>query len=332
MRKTTKSFGEQTVLNHINLTIQRGERFAVIGANGEGKTTLAKLMAGVLKPDSGQRVLGTGVRVGYFAQQQLELLNPLHTVLESLGSVSGDMGQGQLRSLLGAFLFRKDEVEKRVSILSGGERSRLLLCQLLVQQANFLLLDEPNNHLDIQGRRVLEEALKRYGGTICLVSHDRHLINAIADKILVVTDGGVEMFHGNYDDYQEIWRKRIQSLSPLPATEPNSGEPGSVTKKSKEQKRMEANWRNELHRQKAPFTTRLEQLEQEIERITFRLEELNRRLAQPDTYEDGGNVMEINREYLELKNSLKDHNQQWEETALELEMLEESFWAEKSLD
>ena len=331
LRKTSKSYGEQPVFNDINLTIQRGERFAVIGANGNGKTTLAKLMAGVLTPDSGKRVIGTGVRIGYFAQQQLELLNPQQTVLESLSSVAGDMGQGQLRSLLGAFLFRKDDVEKRVSVLSGGERSRLLLCQLLVQQANFLLLDEPNNHLDIQGRRVLEQALKTYGGTICLVSHDRHLINAIADKILVVTGGGVEMFHGNYDDYQAIWKKRLQSSLPPRETKSSTSKPISAAKKSKEQKRLEAKWRNQLHRQKSPLTQRLENLEQRIEELSSRLDELNRILAKPETYEDNDRFMKLSREYLELKESLEDHNQEWEETAIELEALEKSFWKDKTL-
>jgi ATP-binding cassette subfamily F protein 3 len=276
-------------------------------------------------------MVGTGVRIAYFAQQQLELLNPQQTVLESLSSVAGDLGQGRLRSLLGAFLFRKDEVEKKVSVLSGGERSRLLLCQLLVQQANFLLLDEPNNHLDIQGRRVLEEALQNYGGTICLVSHDRHLINAVADKILVVTDGGVEMFHGNYDDYQAIWKTRLQSPSPLPGTEPKSRGARSVTKKSKEQKRLEAKWRNELHRKKTPLTQRLENLEEKIEELSGRLDELNRLLAKPETYEGSDGFMKLSREYLELKESLDDHNQKWEETALELEAMEASFWENKPL-
>ncbi|MGB7032035.1 MAG: ABC-F family ATP-binding cassette domain-containing protein, partial [Syntrophobacteria bacterium] len=164
LKKASKGYGDQPVVSDIDLTIQRGDRFALIGLNGAGKTTLVRLMAGVLTLDSGELVLGSGVSIAYFAQQQLELLNPQQTVLESLQSVAGDMGQGRLRNLLGGFLFRNDEVDKLVSVLSGGERSRLLLCQILVQQANFLLLDEPNNHLDIQGRRVLEKALETYEG------------------------------------------------------------------------------------------------------------------------------------------------------------------------
>ncbi len=330
LKKVSKGYGDQPVVSDIDLTIQRGDRFALIGPNGAGKTTLVRLMAGVLTPDSGQLLLGSGVRIAYFAQQQLELLNPQQTVLESLQSVAGDLGQGRLRNLLGGFLFRKDEVDKLVSVLSGGERSRLLLCQILVQQANFLLLDEPNNHLDIQGRRVLEKALETYEGAICLVSHDRHLINGVANKILVIANGRVDMFHGNYDDYQEIWKMRLQSPSPLPETESYRSEPSSGTKKSKEQKRLEANWRNELHRKKAPLTRRLENLEQRIEKLTCRLDELNHLLAQPDTYENGGFFTELHLEYHELKRTLEAQNQEWEEAALELEAIEESFWKDIS--
>jgi ATP-binding cassette subfamily F protein 3 len=330
LKKVSKGYGDQPVVSDIDLTIQRGDRFALIGPNGAGKTTLVRLMAGVLTPDSGQLLLGSGVRIAYFAQQQLELLNPQQTVLESLQSVAGDLGQGRLRNLLGGFLFRKDEVDKLVSVLSGGERSRLLLCQILVQQANFLLLDEPNNHLDIQGRRVLEKALETYEGAICLVSHDRHLINGVANKILVIANGRLDMFHGNYDDYQEIWKMRLQSPSPLPETESYRSEPSSGTKKSKEQKRLEANWRNELHRKKAPLTRRLENLEQRIEKLTCRLDELNHLLAQPDTYENGGFFTELHLEYHELKRTLEAQNQEWEEAALELEAIEESFWKDIS--
>jgi ATP-binding cassette subfamily F protein 3 len=326
-----QGYGEQPVFKNLDLSIQRGDRIALIGANGAGKTTLVKLMAGVLNPDDGERLCGSGVGIAYFAQQQLELLNPQQTVLESLSSVAGDMPQGQLRSLLGSFLFRNEEVEKLVSVLSGGERSRLLLCQILVQQANLLLLDEPTNHLDIQSRRVLEGALQVYGGTICLVSHDRHLINAIANKILVVADGWAEMFHGNYDDYQQIWKKRLESPTPLPETESFQRVTSSASKKSKKQKRLEAKWRNELSRQKEPLSQRLQTLEQTIEEISSRLDELNRLLAHPDTYENGPNIAELNRKYGELKSSLEEHNQQWEEAAIELEALEESFWEEKKL-
>jgi ATP-binding cassette subfamily F protein 3 len=320
-----KSYGDTPVYTNLDLTVQRGDRLALIGANGAGKTTLLKLMEGSLKPDAGERVLGKNVRIAYFAQQQLELLNPQQTVVESLGSVAGDLSQGRVRDLLGAFLFRSDEVEKKVGVLSGGERTRLLLCRILVQEANFLVLDEPTNHLDILGRRVLEEALEAYTGTLCLVSHDRHLLNAVANRIVVVTRGRVETFPGNYDDYQAIWRERLHAPAAETAGESRRRVPAAGTKKSREQKRLEAERRNELHRKKAPLLQRLESLEQQVEEITARLEELNRVLARPETYERDDEAAERTREYHHLRRVLEEHNRKWEETALALEHLEKTF-------
>jgi len=328
----SKSYGNLPVYRDLDLTVQREDRVAFLGPNGAGKTTLLKLMAGVLSPDAGERVLGTGVRIAYFAQQQLELLNPQQTVIESVRSIAGGMAHGQIRSLLGAFLFRDHEVEKLISVLSGGERSRLLLCHMLVQQANFLLLDEPTNHLDIPGRRVLEDALKAYEGTVCLVTHDRHLINAVCNKVLVVRDGHVELFPGNYRDYEEIWKKRLERPTPSGQPEGVREVPAAPARKGKEQKRLEAAWRNELHRQKAPLASKLEELERAIESATRRLDDLGRLLGAPETYRNGSPVDELTREYYELKRAREGYTKQWEETGLELENLEESFWQDKALN
>jgi ATP-binding cassette subfamily F protein 3 len=252
-------------------------------------------------------------------------------VIESVRSIAGGMPHGQIRSLLGAFLFRDHEVEKLISVLSGGERSRLLLCHMLVQQANFLLLDEPTNHLDIPARRVLEDALKTYEGTICLVSHDRHLINAVCNKVLVVRGGRVEVFPGNYRDYEEIWKKRVEVPTPLDQPGTAWKEQAAPARKGKEQKRLEAAWRNELHRQKAPLAGKLEELEQAIESATRRLDDLGRLLAAPETYRNGSPVDELTREYYQLKRALEGYTRQWEQTALELEALEEFFWQDKAL-
>jgi ATP-binding cassette subfamily F protein 3 len=229
---------------------------------------------------------------------------------------------------LGSFLFRDDEVEKRISVLSGGERSRLLLCQILVQQPNLLLLDEPTNHLDIQGRRMLEQALEGYPGTICLISHDRHFINSIANKTMLIRNGQMEVFHGNYDDFQNIWKKRLQPERSGPEVESHQDESPAGARKSKEQKRLEAKRRNELFQQKGPLTERLHRLESAIDEITGRLEKLNALLADPTTYENGSDVSELTREHQQLQCSLEEHNRQWEETAIEIEQVEKSFWKE----
>jgi ATP-binding cassette subfamily F protein 3 len=164
------------------------------------------------------------------------------------------------------------------------------------------------------------------------VSHDRHLINAVANKVLVLTKGKAETFPGNYDDFQAIWKKRLQSPEVKPETPSDRRGTTVVSKRNKEQKRLEARWRNELSRMKAPLTQRLKNLEEAIEEITSRLEELNHLLAQPDTYEDGTDIIQLNREYTELKSSLEKHNRQWEETAIELEALEHSFWQAKTIE
>jgi ATP-binding cassette subfamily F protein 3 len=203
---------------------------------------------------------------------------------------------------------------------------------MLVQQANFLLLDEPTNHLDIPGRRVLEDALKAYEGTVCLVTHDRHLINMVCNKVLVVRDGRVEGFPGNYRDYEEIWKKRLERPARLDGPGTARKEPAAPARKGKEQKRLEAAWRNELHRQKAPLASKLKELEQAIDSATRRLDDLGRLLAAPETYRNGSPVDELTREYYQLKRALEGYTRQWEQAALELEALEESFWRDKTLE
>ncbi|MEJ2365872.1 MAG: ATP-binding cassette domain-containing protein [Deltaproteobacteria bacterium] len=341
----TRDFKTTRAVDSLELSIQPGELFGLVGPDGAGKTTTLRLFAGLLKVTSGSAsVAGFDLasqaetikpHVGYMAQQfslyaELTVLENLHFFAEIFDVKPADMPKRteRLLSFAGLIEFKN----RRAANLSGGMQKKLALACTLIHQPEILLLDEPNNHLDIQGRKVLEEALQAYRGTICLVTHDRHLINAVANKVLVIANGKAETFHGNYDDFQSIWKKRLQS--PEFESEPSSerNETTVVSKKSKEQKRLEAIWRNELSRLKAPLTQQLDNLEQIIEGITSRLEELNHLLAQPDTYENGTAIKQLNLEYTELKSSLEEHNRQWEETAIELEALEESFWQDKDED
>jgi ATP-binding cassette subfamily F protein 3 len=228
---------------------------------------------------------------------------------------------------LGSFLFRGDDVEKKVRVLSGGEKARLTLCKLLIQAPNVLLLDEPTNHLDIPSREILEEALDEYPGTICLISHDRRFINAVASKILVVGPKKLELLPGNADDYERFWKEALTGAShealqeKEAASEPETG----ARVDAKERKRLEARWRNELYRRTKPLKDKLEQLEEALDRAHRELDRLSQQLADPATYRESADVAELQRAYGHCRSEIERLTQAWEETALELEEVESRF-------
>lgn len=334
LRQVHKSFGENIVYEAIDLVVERADRIAFLGANGAGKSTLLKILAGVEEVDGGERVPGHQTVLGYYAQYQWEQLHSEWTVLDEAASVSGDLAQSRLRGLLGSFLFRGDDVLKRVAILSGGEKARLILCKLLLQRPNVLLLDEPTNHLDIPSREVLEKALEGFPGAVCFISHDRHFINAIANKVLYVSAGQAQLFPGNYTDFQNIWKKRLDDGATRPPGEPEgkSGKKqnGQAARSPQEQKRLEARWRNELYRLRKPLQERLEKAEALLEDAHKLVSSLNERLADPVTYRDGANVQQLKREHDDCRRKIRELTAEWEECALALDELEQDYWKEKT--
>ncbi len=327
LRQVRKAYGEQVIYAGIDLVIERGDRIAFLGRNGAGKSTLLKMLAGAEAISGGERLPGHQTILGYYAQYQWEQLRAEWTVLEEASSIAGDMTQTQLRGMLGAFLFSGEDVQKKVSVLSGGEKARLILCKLLLQRPNFLLLDEPTNHLDIPSREVLESALEEFPGTICFISHDRHFINRIANKILVVDAGQIHLFPGNYTDYQEIWKKRLDG--PLPERSEATGEERQAeltpSRRDQGQKRVEAERRNQLFRLKKPIQDRLEMLETALETAHELMDSLTVRMADPATYQNGNMVQDLQKAYQQGRQEIRELTREWEDLASQLEELEQRF-------
>jgi ATP-binding cassette subfamily F protein 3 len=330
-----KSYGEIVVYQGIDLHLYRGDKVALIGPNGAGKSTLLKILAGVLDFEEGEIILGKDVTRAYFAQHQFDILRPENTVFEELLSVATDESQTELRTILGTFLFSGDEIEKKVSVLSGGEKSRLILAKMLLKPANFLLFDEPTSHLDIPSRNVLEMALKQFQGTICLITHDRHLINEIANKVIEIDEGILRLYPGNYDYYlykkQQIQMEGVEKdVGAMLAAGPDGplawrASPSPRKKKSsfntKEERRKRALEMDQFKRQLSGLEKRFQEVEKSLQEATQKLDQLNQRLSDPHLYLNQQETYETVQTQKQVKEQVRELTQLWEFLALELEEL-----------
>lgn len=293
-----KSFDTHTIFENANFYIERGEKIAFIGQNGQGKTTMARIMDGLLSYQ-GKLEIGHNVQIGYFAQNQSEELNGSKTILEEAEDSATEESRPKVRDLLGSFLFQGDEVHKKVSVLSGGERNRLALCKLLLRPFNTLIMDEPTNHLDIQSKAILKHALKNFTGTLILVSHDREFLDDLADKIFEFRNGEVKEFLGNINEYLEYRKKEnmrevdIEKSTTRKVTSENTPTKASQEKqfKSKEQKSLE---------------NKLSKLENDIEKTEQKIS------AFEDLFSKENPKEEDIKEYSELKDKLTRITHEWE--------------------
>ncbi len=299
-------FENRPLFRGVDFLVRRGERVFLLGPNGCGKTTLLRILCGQLKPQKGYVQLGAKVSVGYYDQTQAGL-DMDKTAIDQIWDAYPDLTQTQLRNALAAFLFRGDDVFKPVSLLSGGERARLLLLKLMLARDNLLLLDEPTNHLDIASREALEDALSGYDGTIFIVSHDRYFINRMADRILRLSNDGCGSYPGKYDDYLE----KLSQQTPLPA-QPEGKKPKENTYKL----------RKEQESARRKLKTRIQRTEEEIAQAEAAITALNGQLETQEVAADYGRVLEITAQLEEENHRLDTLMEQWEQAQLEAEQMD----------
>ena len=318
-----KSFDEKRLLSHGTFSIQRGEHVAVIGDNGTGKTTLLKILNGLIQADEGEFRLGSKVKIAYYDQEHA-VLHMEKTLFDEIQDTYPDMNNTRVRNVLAAFLFTGDDVYKKVGDLSGGERGRVSLAKLMLSDANFLILDEPTNHLDIQGKEVLEEAIRNYEGTVLYVSHDRYFINQTATRIMELFSNRFDNYIGNYDYYlkkKEDVRSYGDSLQK--DTVQNTWVDPEEVKKAQEKEAAKQDWasQKEFAAKKRKWETSMKKAEEEIARLEEKITELS--TAMEEVGSDAGRLMELHKEQEAAEASLQEQYAIWEESSLALEELEE---------
>ena len=325
LEKIEKSYGNNIVYQNFSIRIERGWKVALVGENGAGKSTLIKLLAGIVPHDSGQIQLGHNVTRSYYAQHQADTLDPKKTVLESIDELSHNLLRTQIRTILGSFLFSGDDVNKKISVLSGGERSRLSLARMLASPSSLLLLDEPTNHLDMRSCEVLSAALADYEGTLCVISHDRFFLDGFVNRVWEIKQGSVSEYIGNYSDYEnsKSQEREIELSNQAISTRKPSISP---PQQSHGRKRFEAENRNIKHQTLKPLRSNLKKIETRLETVLTLKTIIENKLANSSIYEpkNKDQLLETLNQQIVLTNEEKSLTEEWDKLSSQIESYNKS--------
>ena len=314
------------VLKDVDLALYRGQRAAMVGVNGAGKTTLTRLITGEFQPQEGTAQLGGRVSVGYYAQHQIDALNPAATILQEVMAASG-YPELKIRKILGVFHFSGDDVLKPIRVLSGGEKARVSLAKMLARPANFLIMDEPTNHLDMSSKEALEEALAHYDGTLLLISHDRYFLDKLVSRVVEIKDGHLRLYEGNYSDYLRL--KELHAGGEADAAgsrfHQTQEETAPAARKSKDQKRKEAELRQTYSKERQKAKSQLDRFEQDIARVETEKQAIEAQLADPVIYQQGSKAAELQKRHAELERTLPSLYQAWEQAQADYDQIMEAM-------
>jgi ATP-binding cassette subfamily F protein 3 len=306
LKDVTKRFGDLTIVENTSGEIDRGDKIALIGANGKGKSTLLRIVSG-LEPMEGERIPGHNVEQSFYAQHQLEALHMEYTIIEEMMTAGSQKTELELRTLLGCFLFSGDDADKRIKVLSGGEKARVALAKTIISKANFLLLDEPTNHLDMHSVDLLIDALNKYEGSFILVSHDRYFISKTANKIWSIEDGKINEFKGGYEEWVK-WNERMQKAAQQkekPAAASTKQSPASKNSSPETQASKASPIDKEKQKEQKRLEKRFNELEQLIEALQSQKAEAEQMLADPSVYSNGNTFTEAEKKYKSVTEKLK---------------------------
>ena len=314
VKNIAKSYGDFEVLKHIDLEVERGEKIAFVGKNGEGKTTLAKIIVDELD-SQGKVELGHQVKFGYYAQNQSDLLDESKTILQIIEDSADEQSRPRVRDMLGSFLFGGEAVEKKIKVLSGGERARVALCKLLLEPVNLLVMDEPTNHLDMNSKDILKSALKRFDGTLIIVSHDRDFLQGLTEKVYEFKNKNIKEYLGDVNAFLEA--KMVDNFKDFELRNPAEK---SATEKEVSSNKQSYEERKQLDKDIRKLSNKVTKLEREVDALDQELKQLDVELANPEKFQEMSKKEGFFEEYQQKQQKLSDFMNNWEKYLEELEI------------